>query len=210
MKRKKDFSCADAYPLAKKILYRHPEVHDGIAEILRICSRRFPDPIWRKYEKLDYDKDIKAITGWFRDNLASIGKKGFSKKIEIMWLGLLDVEEGFRLRGSPTWSKDPENWEWYYHDRNLDDGAYRSPIMREWTVELSDYADQKPGLRHIAAFFATLTYAGLVGENVFKNLPGKILLGDRKERWLAVGHPDSVYGVILGKRTMDGWVEYRE
>jgi hypothetical protein len=212
-----DITVMDAYVSAKRILRENPPLDDGIGLILEEAHRLCPDPFWQECRQLDFYSDVERIQGWLRRAFTHPRNRP-SSEVEILWLALLDVEEGFDLRGNSKWSKDSENWDWCAKDNyffNEDDppprqGGCLSTVMERWTWGLMDYAETKPNLHHVGSWFATLAYAAVVGTHVFSTEPAEVVLGDRNERWFAVGHPDSEYGIILGRRTKTKWVPFEE
>lgn len=208
----RDFHCGYAYPLTKKLLHKNLSLDESIQLILETGNRACPDPLWKKWEKLPFVTDVSHLERYMTRALIH-PRRAPSKKIQVIWLGLLDVEEGFDIRGSSSWSKDPDDWEWWGNDDYFfseDDpvpfkGGCLSSVMKAWTWDVMDLPRSKERLKCVASFFATLAYAGAVGQHFFKNAPKDIVLGERRDRWLAVGHPDAEYGIILGRRTKKGW-----
>jgi hypothetical protein len=206
---------------AKKILYRNLSVEEGFDAILKECHRRHKEAYWDQCRKLPLQEDVEHIRAYLRKALTHSDRP--SKDVCVLWLGLHDCADRFNLRGSSEWSNDPDDWEWcgsddYEFDENDDGGCMAgcgSQILEAWSDEFYDYIQGRykkvpDGLYKLASSFASLTYAGLVAQNVFKTEPAELVLGGRKERWFAVGHPDSEYGIILGCRTAKGWVPFNE
>ncbi len=208
---------ADVYKWAKQILYKHPEPARGIELILKRCHKVAPNRFWKSCNEWDYETDSKLIREWLFRAMTHPRKRP-TDDIAILWIGLHDVEERFDLRGSRSWSKDPNDWEWCARDTYCFDEDDPSPtmagcssrVMSGWVSEMPEAVSKRKNAPNMGSWFATLVYAALIGEEFFRKQASDVVLGARKERWLAVGHPDSEYGIILGRRTKTKWFPYKE
>jgi hypothetical protein len=153
---------------------------------------------------IDYEGDADGIQRWFAAQLP------FPDEVEVLWFAFWDVTDGFDLRGSTKWSRDPENWEWWYHDDFRGD-SYQSPAlieMHDFARAVEDPARQpkaKGGVWDLTEYLLTIGYVSLAAAQVFRDTSRRQLLGGRKERWVVTGFPDAVYGLIVGRLTADGF-----
>jgi hypothetical protein len=213
----REVSMSDVYKWAKQILYKHPTPKHGVELILKRCQHVVHNPFWSSCREWDFETDRIRIREWLFRALTHPRRRP-KKDITILWLGLHDVEDRFDLRGSNKWSKDPEDWGWCAQDDYCfyeDDppqlmAGCGSKIMEGWCSEMPESVTKLKNAHQMGSWFATLVYAALLGEEFFRIEAGEVILGTRSERWLAVGHPDSEYGIILGRRTKTKWIPFRE
>lgn len=153
---------------------------------------------------LDYDADATAIRRWIERQLP------VPDPVEVLWLAFWDVADGFDLRGSTKWSKDPEDWEWWYED-DFRGKSYGSPVLKKMhalarKVENPEvFPRKKNGVWDLTDYLLTIGYVGLAAAHVCRSIQAARFLGGRKERWVVTGFPDAVYGVIVGKVTHAGF-----
>ena len=78
---------------------------------------------------MEYDDLKRVVQGGvvaLRDWLA--GRLPIRADVEVLWFAMWDVTEWFTLRGSSSWSRDPEDWDWWYRD-DYDGGEASSPVL---------------------------------------------------------------------------------
>ena len=188
----------------KEIVATASSVREGINRLLGYFQARCPHPIWNKMAQLDYDQDMWNIHAWLDAQLP------LPDAVEVLWFAFWDVTRGFDLRGSSTWSKDAEDWEWTYSD-DFRGESYASPVLNQ-TLTLAREADDptifgrpENGVWDLTDYLLTIGYVGLVPAHIFRTGDAKRLLGERRERWIVTGFPDAVYGIIVGRLTAQGF-----
>jgi hypothetical protein len=195
--------------VVKDIIATSSSVREGVERLLAYFEQRHPHPVWKRMAALDYEGDAGAIQAWF------VGQLPFPEAVEVLWFAFWDETEGFDLRGSTTWSKDPENWDWWYSD-DFRGQSYESAVlvqMHALAREVEDptvFPHPKGGVWDLMEYLLTIGYIGLVGAQVFRNTDRRQLLGGRDERWCVTGFPDAVYGIIVGRVTNDGFVPFNQ
>ncbi len=122
----------------------------------------------------------------------------------------MDVTTGFALRGSTSWSCDPEDWEWSYQD-DFDAGGYEPPIlvqMHELAREVDDPDAEDPpedGVFELNDLCLSLGFVSLAAVDALKAFEAASQLGRKDELWAVSGQPDAEYGIILGRLTDTGF-----
>lgn len=213
----KDILTIEAYKWAESIIYKHAELEVGIQLILKKCSQESPSPFWAESEKLDFKEDIDRISAWL-ERAFTHPRNRPSDEIEFLTLALFDVEYGFQLVGSSRFlNSDLDEDELFTNDSYCFDeddpvpemAGCLSGVMRAWTYGLMDRTAGNGRFQHVGSWFATMAYAGVVGEHFFKSAPSELVLGGRSHRWFAVGSPEGGYKIILGQRTKEKWIPYK-
>ena len=57
----------------------------------------------------------------------------------------------------------------------------------------------------VVEMFFSLGYFGLLARELIRRADNSLLLGNRSSRWFVIGHPDAVYGIVMGKVTKSRW-----
>lgn len=206
-----------AYPVAKELLQsRHGR--RTIDELLETCSQHYPSPLWEELQKCDYHGESKAFQHWWSKEV----RKNFPRTdVEVLFIALEDVPYSCTLRGSTKWSRDPNDWEWWYDD-NYNGPQFRSTIMA-YALERAEIHDTDATIRvrkrikpdaagsayEVIEMFYSLVLYGWLMRDLVRTLDVSKLLGKRPSRWVVIGHPDAVYGIILGRQTRSRWITYR-
>src|SRR5207244_3605392 len=95
----------------------------------------------------------------------------------------------FSLRGSTKWSRDPENWKWWYDD-DYSGPQFKSKIMA-YAFERAEIHDEAESTRkrrakhapdnseNVTEMFFSLGYFGLLVREVIRRSDNSQLLGNR-------------------------------
>jgi hypothetical protein len=202
------WSSTQGEPVVKDVIATAQGVRQGIDRLLRYFNERCPHPIWNEMVALDYEADVAAIQSWLESHYP------FPEAVEVLWFAFWDVTDGFNLRGSTHWSKDPEDWEWWYED-DFRGKRYGSPVLEQMHALARRVDDpvifprKKNGVWDLTDYLLTIGYVGLAVAQVCRSTDRRRLLGGRSERWVVTGFPDAVYGIIVGKVTPDGFEPFR-
>lgn len=200
-----------AYPQAKRLLNSGQGFAGGIKELLKQAEEDFVSPLWEELAAQDFQAEYERFAQWWPKPKS---KEFPEDEYVVLFLGLEDVPYGFDLRGSSTWSRNPDDWGWCYTDEMLG-MSYGSEIMR-FALDRAEALD-KEAERHwleddraetnfeVVEMFFSLGLYGLLMRELIRQADRKLLLGGRSERWVVLGHPDAEYGIILGKATQTGW-----
>ena len=194
----------DGYGVIKQVLSLNSALPEGMAALLRYCKQRYPHPVWEETARLDYAADAWAMQTWFLEQLP------IADSVKVVWFALWDVPTGLNLRGSSSWSRDPEDWEWWYDD-DFEAGSYESPVLAEMLelarqVEDPEEAPDVPGgVWELTEMVLTLGYVSLAAVQVMRNVEAVEVVGSRQELWAVSGFPDALYGIILGRLTSAGF-----
>ena len=137
------------YEELKQIVARGSDVSDGMAALLASCRERYPDPTWDLIGGLDYRGAAEDLRAWLLEQT-------IPDPVEVIWFAMWDVTTGFDLRGSTSWSRDPENWDWWFHD-DFAAGSYQPPILGEMHDLARQVEDPNAGPTPPAAFWNSLT-----------------------------------------------------
>lgn len=185
------------------ILSHHSTMPERFAALVAYCDDRCPHPIWEKMASLEYAEDVAGMQRWLEQQLP------VRDAVQVLWFAMWDVTTGFDLRGSTSWSRDPEDWEWWYRD-DFSGGSYQSHVLEQMHALASEVEDpEKPtaddGVWELTDLYLTLGYISLAAAEILDRLDADALLGDRRELWAVSGHPDMVYGIILGRVTQTGF-----
>lgn len=205
------YEATHVYPALKEILQSRLRFRSGIDCLLVTCRRHCPDPVWDKIAQYDYVAELDRFIRWYLDQVAS---KLPPENIEVLWFAPHDIPEDLSLRGSSQWSRDPEDWQWFYED-DYDGPRYASQVVTD-AYRLTDYEGLVPKRsspanhpHQVVEFVYSLGVYGLCVRELVRSVDATAILGNRSNRWLVVGHPDSVYGVILGKLTRSRWQTFQ-
>jgi hypothetical protein len=208
-----------AYPAAKSLLQSRCSYKSGINRLLDECQTQFPSPLWDELAQRDYSREYQRFERWWPKRSA----RGYPpESIEVLFIALEDFPLGCTLRGSSKWSRDPEDWQWWFDDDYFGP-YYRSEIMAV-ALGRAEHHDQlassrKTGRRRkggascseeVVEMFFSLGLFGLLTRNLIRSVPAADLLGRRANRWFVLGHPDALYGIILGKQTRTRWESFRD
>jgi hypothetical protein len=195
------------YPALKAILQSRLRFQGGINLLIDTCREHCPDPVWDKISRYDYGGEVDRFTRWYSNKVAPQLPPG---EIEVLWVAPDDLPISFTLRGSSDWSRDPEDWRWFYND-DYDGPRYESKLVSD-AYWLTDYEGLPPeresaaeSPQQVVDFVYSLGIYGLCLRELIRTVDPPAFLGNRSSRWFVVGHPDSVYGVILGKLTRSRW-----
>jgi len=198
-----------AYPQAKEILSRQTEFKKGTAALLSQCEADYPHSIWRDVRRLALEGERDRMKRWWTRRFA---RRPAPKEIEVLWVALWDVPEGFHLRGTSAWSRDPEDWSWTFSD-DYSGPEFESPLMQR-AFKLTESVSMGAASRgrnaagsvyEVVEMFFSLVFFGLAIRDVVQGADPRTVLGSRQSRWIVIGHPDSEYGVLIGEMTKDGW-----
>jgi hypothetical protein len=172
------------------------------------CKEKRPHPVWDELAALDYEAGAEYLKAWVLEQVP------ISDDIEVLWFAMWDVSEGLDLRGSSSWSRDPDDWEWWYHD-DFDAGACAPPVLAAMN-ELARQADDRApvndemGIYRLTDTLLTLGFVSLAAVKILRALGGPSALGREAELWAVSGHPDAVYGIILGRLTDTGFQTFTQ
>lgn len=190
-----------AHGALKRVLDGGHEFAAGMSALLGYCDQRRPHPVWSAVASLDYDGDVPRMEAWLRRKLP------IRPDVEVLWLALWEVLEGFDLRGSSSWSRDPEDWQWWFTD-DYSAGSYRSGVLQDMyqaAAGADDPLGTRPSLVELVDWVAGAGYVALAAILCIEQIDPRVLLGERDCLWLVLGHPDALYGVILGCVTPAGF-----
>lgn len=112
------------YPALKSILQTRALFRGGVQRLLETCRAHCRDAVWDKIA-VDYDEECKRLIRWYS---RSVGRMPPPDDIEVIWIAPHDVPTNFNLRGSSQWSRDPDDWQWFYHD-DYCGPAYESELV---------------------------------------------------------------------------------
>ena len=195
------------YPALKAILQSRMRFDSGIDRLLTTCREHCPDPVWDSIAQYDYTGEANTFTSWYADNLAFNAPPD---DVEVLWFAPQDIPKDLDLRGSSKWSRDPDDWQWFYRD-DYAGPSYESRVVTD-AYWLSDYEGLVPKRsspanhpQEVVELLYSLGVYGLCAGELVRSVEASAILGNRSSRWIVVGHPDSVYGVILGKLTRSRW-----
>lgn len=188
------------------IVSRHEAMADRFAELLAYCSQRCPHPIWQQLSQLDYAEDVAAMQRWLERQLP------IPDAVQVIWFAMWDETTAFDLRGSTSWSADPEDWGWWYED-DFSGGTYHSPVLQQMhalagAVEDPEQPTSDDGVWELTDLCLTLGYVSLAAAEILDRISSDALLGARDELWAVSGHPDMVYGIILGRVMPTGFAPF--
>jgi hypothetical protein len=184
--------------------------------LLAQCRTDFASPLWDELAASDFEGELNRLCNWWP---APKVRDFPSDDVEVLFIALEDVPYSFELRGSKNWSRDPGNWNWWY-DNDYFGPTFKSTIMR-FALDRSEIHDRdvpllKRNRKHAPAnsdevveMYFSLGYYGLLVREFIRNVDKSRILGNRDGRWLVIGHPDAVYGIILGKLTRARWLPFR-
>jgi hypothetical protein len=201
-----------AYPAAKTLIQLPVDYRTGMKALLDQCRADYASPLWDELAACDYEAELNRITDWWP---TPRHRESPADDIEVLFIALEDVPYSFDLRGNANWSRDSENWEWWY-DHSYSGPRFKSKIM-EYAFERSEIHDRAnpPKGRfgehapdnsyEVVEMFFSLAYFGLLVQEFVRNSDRSRILGNRFDRWFVVGHPDAVYGIIMGKLTRSQW-----
>lgn len=204
-----------AYPQAKLLLQSRRGFAGGVKELLKQAAEDFPSSLWEEVTAQDFEAESQRFAEWWpRKENESFPRDD----IEVLFLGLEDVPYGCDLRGSSTWSRDPEDWDWWYNDELLGT-SYRSEIM-SFALDRAEALDKEAERQwfeddraetsfEVVEMFFSLGLYGLLMRELIRQADRKLLLGGRSDRWVVLGHPDAEYGIILGRATQTRWQTFR-
>lgn len=194
----------DVYEAIGEIAAEAPSLAEGMERLVEYCRQRYPDPVWHDMLRLDYAGCVGAMQTWFS------GQLPIPERVQVIWFALWDVTTGFDLRGSSSWSRDPEDWDWWYHD-DFSFGSYGSPVMNAMN-ELARRAedpeegpDVEGGVWELMDSVLTLGYVSLAATHIMRRIDSAGVLGSREELWVVTGHPDALHGIVLGRLTPAGF-----
>jgi hypothetical protein len=160
----------------------------------------------------DYDAELNRLNDWWPTPPHRLAP---SEAVEVLFIALEDVPYSFDLRGSASWSRDPDDWEWWFHD-DYSGPQFASQIMK-FAFERSEVHDEvqprqnrrgkdaASNSEEVVEMFFSLGYFGLLVRELIRNKETTQMLGNRPSRWFVIGHPDAVYGIILGKLSRSRW-----
>ena len=192
------------YGAVKEILTKHSDLGDGVEALLRYCKQRCPHPAWDEMAGLPYAADADAMRAWL------VGRLPIPDAVEVVWFAPWDVVTGLDLRGSTSWSRDPEDWEWWYRD-DFDAGGYESPVLAGMldvarrAENPEDGPDIVGGVSELTDWVLAAGYVSLAAIWAMRTIEAAPVLGGRRELWAVSGFPDAVYGIILGRLTSSGF-----
>jgi hypothetical protein len=204
------YEATHVYPALKTILQSRLQFRAGVERLLDTCREHCPDSAWDTIADYDYTAELDRFTRWYSDNVACNVPPN---DVEVLWFAPHDIPTDLDLRGSSKWSRDPEDWQWFYHD-DYDGPSYTSKLVTE-AYWLTDYEGIVPKRtspanhpHEVVEFVYSLGIYGLCVRELVRSVDASAILGNRSSRWLVIGHPDSVYGVILGTLTRSRWQTY--
>jgi hypothetical protein len=154
--------------------------------------------------ELDYEGETASIQRWLVRQLPQ------ARSVEVFWFAFWDVTVGFELRGASQWSRDPEDWEWWYHD-DFHGDDFESDVLNRMHSLAASVDDptksrrKEGGVWELMDYLLTIGYVGLAAAQAFRQTDPHQLLDGHKERWVVTGFPDAVYGLIVGKVTPQGF-----
>ena len=190
------------------VLRRELGVTDGMQALLSHCNDTAPNRVWEEMAALDYEGGVNDIRAWLLQR-APIGDD-----VEVLWFAMWDVTTGFDLRGSTSWSRDPEDWEWWYHD-DFNAGSCTPPILDAMHAlargaddpdgDADEDAGDGQGVYGLTDLLLTLAFVSLAAVQILRGLGGPRALGREEGLWAVSGHPDEVHGMILGRLSEDGF-----
>ena len=196
----------DCTALIKRALDRHSSVSEGMEALITECQQHHPDPAWESFREFDYNAAVEDLRKWLLE-------RTIPDQVEVIWFAMWDVTTGFDLRGSTSWSRDPENWEWWYDD-DFDAGWYQPPVlvqMHDLAREVDDPdADDPPedGVYELTDICLSLGFVSLAAIDALRRLEALSSLGRRNDLWAVSGHPDAEHGIILGQLTDAGFQSF--
>lgn len=194
------------YPAVKEVLQSRLGFGGGVTKALDLCRTHCPHPSWDEVAALDFDAERERMLRFWRD----VSRRPPPEPVDVLWIAPHDLPTSFNLRGSSRWSRDPDDWKWFYED-DYQGPTYESRVLRR-AAEMTESEEPVPkGNRPasdpetVVSLFFSLVLYGLGTKEAARAADGSGLLGGRTDRWFVVGHPDAVYGVILGRLSPRGW-----
>jgi hypothetical protein len=181
-------------------------VSEGMHALLDYCEKQRPHPVWEEIAALDYRGGVDSLRASLLEQVP------ISDDVEVMWFAMWDVSSGLDLRGSSSWSRDPDDWEWWYHD-DFDGGPCRPSVLRAM-IDLARQADDpvpvsdEMRIYPLTDTLLTLGFVSLAAIEILNAFGTPAELGRQNELWAVSGHPDAVYGIILGRLTNTGFQAY--
>ncbi len=188
-----------------------------MVSLIERCRADYPSALWDELAACDYDAELSRLLAWWpKPN----SRESPSDQVEVLFLALEDVPCSFDLRGSTTWSRDPNDWLWW-RDDDYSGPQFESEVMR-FAFERSEVHDEAESQRQprtsdqasnsweVLEMFFSLGYFGLLVRELIRNTDSSRILGKRASRWFVIGHPDAVYGIILGKLSRSRWQTFHE
>lgn len=204
-----------AYPQAKLLLQSRVGFAGGIKKLLDQAREDFPSALWEELAGQDFQAEYERFAKWWPGRKSDCFPED---DIEVLFQGLEDVPYGFDLRGSSTWSRDSEDWKWWYDDE-LIASSYRSEVMTfaldraesyDKEAERQWYEDDRAETAfEVVEMLFSLGLYGLLMREFIRRADRELLLGGRADRWFVLGHPDALHGIILGRATRNRWQTYR-
>jgi hypothetical protein len=187
-----------------EILLAHPDASSRIAALLAYLGERCPHAVWEDMASLDYAGDVERMQRWIEGQLPIRGD------VQVLWFAMGDETTTFDLRGSSVWSRDPDDWDWWYED-DFAGGTYQPPVLEQMHALARgvEDPDEEPtaddGVWELTDFCLTLGYVSVAAAQILGMCDAGSVLGDRSELWVVSGHPDMLYGIILGRLTLRGF-----
>jgi hypothetical protein len=181
---------AGKHETVRQIVASAPKTEDGMLQLIDYCKRQLPNRIWDRFNRLDYEKDVKRLGGWFRSLLISEPPPG---NINAFWFGLFtackeDGKETFSLYviGSTSYdsSDDSGDWACITNESFVPKGRYaKSKILSE----IYELVSKDEAVKEIGEYVLCLGYAGLAIKEITRGIEPRLLFGLRDSRAIAVG-----------------------
>jgi hypothetical protein len=204
-----------AHRAAKKLLQSSGTLRFRIERALSACQSQYASPLWAELLDCDYAGEMRRYRKWWSKEV----RANFpGTDVEVLFIALQDLPVGFTLRGSTEWSRDPNDWAWWYHDNYRGPGFESSIMSIEMAFARAEIHDQrsvqcdipdkaKNSWEVLEQYFSLVLYGSLTLE-LIRTCPRQWFMGQRRIRWFVIGHPDALYGIILGKLTPSRWFAY--
>ena len=157
-----------AYPAAKQLIQSRLGYRSGIRALIDQCRTDCPSKLWDELAGCDYDAELERLIDWW----PMPRQRGSpTDDVEVLLIALEDLPYRFSLRGNAKWSRDPEDWQWWYEDDYA--GPQFSSQVMSLALERAEVHDQaQPRKRRrrkdaagdayeVVEMFVSLGYFGL-------------------------------------------------
>jgi hypothetical protein len=194
-----NFDFVEVAKCTKEIIISAHDINSGMDHLVNLCQGIIESPAWPKICSLDYKRDIEELRKWLELVLIS---EPPSPKIKAFWFGLYnpvlengDSTAGLYISGSTRFDSEDTTGDWavwddssYLPKRRYADSVVLKEIYR--LVTENEVAD-------IGEYVLCLGYAFFAVREICSSIkPSSLLLGEYKERRIAVGF-DSGDFIIL-------------
>jgi len=180
----------------RQLVRKPTAVRAGMLDLLRLCAKAVPSPVWSRFRKLDFERDQQSLSTWLRKLLKSeppptsitglcfglfnpILKDG--KPTSCLYLA--GSERFERRLKNPDWACDPE----YFPEGRYSSSKVLTKIYRDANAAIYSDANVPAEVGAQAELALCLGYSCLVVADWCRGPLRPALFGDAPLRGVAVG-----------------------